>query len=255
MLFLLLLVRTSGRNRELDVRSYRMFRGCQCIFTPLFALLMNGCAYAPRQNIADACPDNLNSPIEKFCVVTPNVLWRGAKPDKDEATWLIQHGVATIINLELIHDDRRALGRTTPQDGMVHELGYFRVRDWEPLKLVTPGIVDDHIAHFLAIVAQQPRPIFVHCRYGQDRTGAMIAVFRMLMEGVSQEDAIEELRRYSGLWFQADEKYVRGLSPRRLEEIKRKMTEWIPKLKMEAKFTCANGVCAIAANDSLKRQD
>ena len=133
-----------------------------------------------------------------------------------------------------------------PQGDGVIEVGYFHVRDWEPLKLVTPRIVDDHIAHFLAIVDQQPKPIYVHCRYGQDRTGAMIAVYRMLIEGVSEEDAIAELRRNRGNWIDVDEKYVRGLSPHHLEEIRRKMAEWIPKLKMDARIVCSEGGCDIS---------
>ena len=120
------------------------------------------------------------------------------------------------------------------------------MRDWEPLKLTTPRIVDDHIAHFLAIVDQQPKPIYLHCRYGQDRTGAMVAVYRMLIEGVSEEDAIAELRRNRGNWIDVDEKYVRGLSPHHLEEIRHKMLEWIPKLKMDALLVCSKGVCDIS---------
>jgi protein tyrosine phosphatase (PTP) superfamily phosphohydrolase (DUF442 family) len=212
----------------------------------VLALKLHACAYTPELNAADPCPDHLNAPIREFCVVTPDVLWRGSKPDRDDATWLIQQGVATIVNLELLHDDKHDLDQASPRGNGVTEVGYFRVRDWEPLKLVTPRIVDDHIAHFLAIIAQQPKPIYVHCRYGQDRTGAMIAVFRMLIEGVSEEDAIAELRRNRGNWLALDEKYIRGLSPSHLEEIRRKMTEWIPKLKMDARVVCSNGACAIA---------
>jgi len=216
------------------------------ILAAVLAFSMHACAYIPEQDAADPCADHLNAPIREFCVVTPGVLWRGAKPDRDDATWLIQHGVATIVNLELIHDDEHALALANPRSDAFYEVGYFRVRDWEPLKLATPRIVDDHVAHFLAIVDQQPKPIYVHCRYGQDRTGAMIAVFRMLMEGVSEEDAIAEMRRNRGNWLAVDEEYVRGLSPHHLEEIRRKMAEWIPKLKMDARVVCSNGACVIS---------
>jgi protein tyrosine phosphatase (PTP) superfamily phosphohydrolase (DUF442 family) len=225
-------------------RSVRLALSWQVMVTVL-ALSMQGCAYTPELNATDPCPDDLNAPIKEFCVVTPNVLWRGSKPDQHDITWLMQQGVATIVNLELIHDDERALDRATPEGNRVIDVGYFRVRDWEPLKMVTPRIVDDHIAHFLAIVDQQPKPIYLHCRYGQDRTGAMIAVYRMLMEGVSEEDAIEELRRNRGNWLEVDEKYVRGLSPHHLEEIRRKMAEWIPQLKRDARVVCSQGVCAL----------
>lgn len=222
-----------------------MVSGWQLLFV-LLAFSMQGCAYTPQQNVANPCPDNLNAPIKVFCVVTPNTLWRGSKPDQDGATWLIQQGVATIVNLELIHDDIKVLGRATPEGDHVFQVGYFRVRDWEPLKLATPRIVDDHIAHFLAIVDQQPKPIYVHCRYGQDRTGAMIAVYRILMEGVSEEDAIGELRRNRGNWIEVDEQYIRSLTPHHLEEIRQKMAGWIPKLKMDASVVCSKRSCAIS---------
>ena len=111
---------------------------------------------------------------------------------------------------------------------------------------VAPSVVDDHVAHFLAIVSQQPKPVYVHCRYGENRTGVMVAAYRMVVEGVSEEAAIEEMRRYQGLWFNADAKYIRGLSPERRERIRRKVMEWIPKLKMDAQVVCTNGTCAVS---------
>lgn len=74
-------------------------------------------------------------------MVTPNILWRGSKPDQDGATWLIQHGVATIVNPELIHDDEQVLDRATPtpEGDRVIEVGYFRVRDWDRSNWRRPG--------------------------------------------------------------------------------------------------------------------
>ena len=137
---------------------------------------MCSCASASKQSVAGACSNNLGSAIKNFCVVTPNVLWRGARPDKDGAAWLIQQGVRTIVNLELILDDKGAFGQATVDDANNYEVGYFRIHDWEPLRILAPSVVDDHVAHFLAIVSQQPKPVYVHCRYGENRTGVMIAV-------------------------------------------------------------------------------
>jgi hypothetical protein len=74
----------------------------------------------------------------------------------------------------------------------------------------------------------------------------MIAAYRILVEGVSIEEAIEEMRLYKALWLKADEIYIRGLSPKRREEIRRKSMEWIPKLKMDAQIVCANGTCIVS---------
>ena len=207
---------------------------------------MCGCVSAPKQSAAGACPNNLGSAIRSFCVVTPSVLWRGARPDKDGAAWLIQQGVRTIVNLELILDDKRAFDQATVEDANNYKVGYFRIHDWEPLRILAPSVVDDHVAHFLAILSQQPKPVYVHCRYGENRTGVMVAAYRMLVEGVSDEEAIEEMRRDQGLWFRVDADYIRGLSPKRREEIRGKVMEWIPKLKMDAQVVCANGRCTVS---------
>ena len=74
----------------------------------------------------------------------------------------------------------------------------------------------------------------------------MVAAYRVLIEGVSDEEAIEEKRRYRGQWFKADEKYIRGLLPKRREEIRHRIMEWIPKLKKDAQVVCANGTCVIS---------
>jgi protein tyrosine/serine phosphatase len=173
------------------------------------------------------------------------VLWRGAKPDKDGATWLIQHGVKTIVNLEYGHDDKPTFGHVTVANTNNYEVGYFRIRDFEGNPIL-PSVADDHVAHFLAIVSQQPKPVYVHCRSGMNRTGVMVAAYRVLIEGVRDKEAIEEMRRYKGLWFQIDSKYIQGLVPKRREEIRHKVKEWIPKLQKDAQVVCTNGTCTVS---------
>lgn len=149
------------------------------------------------------------------------------------------------MNLELILDDKTAFAHATV-DANNYEVGYFRIHDWEPLTMLAPSVEDDHVAHFLAIVSRQPKPVYVHCRCGTKRTAVMVAAYRVLIEGVSDEEAIAEMRGYrQGPWFKVDAKYIRALSKRR-EEIRHKVMEWIPKLKKDAQVVCANGVCAVS---------
>lgn len=230
------------------MRSFSFARTCRLAYALLLVIAIGSCTTGSKQSVAGACSDNLGSAIKNFCVVTPHVLWRGARPDKGGIEWLIRKGVRTIVNLELILDDKPAMGHAIVEDANTTTVGYFRIHDWEPLRLLAPSVVDDHIAHFLAIVRQQPKPVFVHCRYGENRTGVMVAVYRMLIEGVPDEAAIEEMKRYRGFWSTVDEKYIRGLSSKRREEIRRKVTEWIPKLKMDARVICANGTCAVSVH-------
>lgn len=141
--------KTGNMNKEIGMRSLSLACRCCLAFTLLFVFSICNCAYASKQSVAGACPNNLGSAIKHFCVVTPNVLWREARPDKDGAAWLIQQGVRTIVNLELILDDKRTFGDAAVDDTNNYAVGYFRIHDWEPLRILLPSIVDDHIAHFL----------------------------------------------------------------------------------------------------------
>jgi hypothetical protein len=111
--------------------------------------------------------------------------------------------------------------------------------------VIAPALLDDHVAHFLAVVDDQPKPVYVHCRSGQNRTGVMVAAYRVIVEGTSADAAIEEMGRYQGIWFRADAGYIRGLSPERRQEIRRKAAAWIPKLERGSRIVCENGKCEV----------
>ena len=214
-------------------------------FSFLFALL-TGFPSTSMPAAPAACANDLGSPIPNFCVVTPNVLWRGAKPAQDGAAWLIQRGVRTIVNLELLHDDRRVFGEAKPASAGRHELSYFRIADWEPNAVLAPALLDDHVARFLAVVDSQPKPVYVHCRSGQNRTGVMVAAYRVIVEGASRDAAIAEMRRYQGIWFKADSAYIRSLSSERRDEIRRKAAAWKSKLERGSKIVCEKGKCKVS---------
>jgi hypothetical protein len=208
-------------------------------------------SYASTQQGAPVtCSNNLHASIKNFCQVTPDVLWRGAKPDKKGAAWLIENGVRTIVNLELLHDDQDTLRQAKLAKTDKYEVDYFRVGDSEVLAVLSWDLLDDHVAHFLAIVDQAPKPIYVHCRSGQNRTGVMVAAYRVIVEGEGEDKAIDkaiaEMEGYQGLWFKADAAYIRGLSPERRADIRRKVKDWIQKLKRDARIVCEKGKCRVS---------
>ena len=58
---------------------------------------------------------------------------------------------------------------------------------------------------FLRVVADPARvPVFVHCSHGADRTGAMTAAYRVVVQGWDKEEAIREMIQggfgYHTLW-------------------------------------------------------
>ncbi len=73
----------------------------------------------------------------------------------------------------------------------------------------------------------------------------MVAAYRVLIEGVSDEEAIDEMKIYLWPWSETDAKYIRALSKRR-EEIRHKVMAWLPKLNKDAQVVCANGICTVS---------
>jgi len=109
-------------------------------------------------------------------------LYRGAQPSAEGMRNLKELGIKTIVNLRSFHSDRDEMGQI---DFNYH---HIYVKTWHPER--------KEIVRFLRIVADREQtPVFVHCQYGADRTGLMVAVYRVVVHGWSKEEALEEMTR------------------------------------------------------------
>ena len=228
-----------------------MFTGRRVPYGPLVVLLCAigapaGCASSPP-SIEMSCKTPLNPGIANSCVVTDQTLWRGARPDASAAATLIELGVKTVVSLELLSTDREAFESAAPNTSEPREIQYFQVKDWEPLAIVAPSLVDRHVAHFLAITRTQPVPIFIHCRSGQNRTGIMVAAFR-IFNGADVEETVLEMEKYGGFWSKPDAAYIRTLTPERRAAMEGEIVEWVSRLRRTAKITCSAGKCLVSAD-------
>ncbi|MEO0526765.1 MAG: dual specificity protein phosphatase family protein, partial [Bacteroidota bacterium] len=61
--------------------------------------------------------------------------------------------------------------------------------------LKTAEITENHLVEALGAIHTAKKPVLVHCWHGSDRTGAVMAAYRVVFENWSKEDAISELRR------------------------------------------------------------
>jgi tyrosine-protein phosphatase SIW14 len=205
------------------------------------AVLLGGCAArVPR---ADACAAPLAASVANSCVVRPGVLWRGAKPDTAGASELVSRGVGTVVNLELAHDDRDAFRAARPTLAQPRRVAYFRIREWEPNVVIASGLLDRHVAEFIAITRSQAKPVYVHCMAGQNRTGVMVAAYRVLEEGVPVEAAVTEMAGYRGFWFEEDAEYIRQLVGERAARIRTLADESANGLRPEAELLCTAAGC------------
>ena len=142
-----------------------------------------------------------------------NQLYRGAQPGSGGLKRLSQLGVKTILNLR--DNDSRAAQEQA--DASNAGLRYFNV----PLgRLGRPG--DDEMARALSIISNpENQPVFVHCKHGADRTGVVIAVYRITHDGWTSEQAKAEAKRY-GMhpWELGMKDYIRDSYKHQVEQSK-----------------------------------
>lgn len=205
------------------------------------ALLLSGCIYFMKHTPHGACSNDLGSPVRNFCVVAPGTLWRGARPGRADAQWLIDHHVGTVISLEL--DVRRAFESARPDPHLKQSVTYFQVRGFNAVQVVTHAHLDDHVALVLAIIKEAPKPIFINCRAGVDRTAMMAAAYRVLVEGVSPARAVKEMERFRTPWDLLNARYIRALTGERAAKIRRDTEEWESRLRPSGRFECRSGHC------------
>jgi protein tyrosine/serine phosphatase len=133
------------------------------------------------------------------------LLYRGAQPTREGFLELRSLGVKSVVSLRAFHAD------DIPIDAA---LKYERIsfKAWHP--------EDEDVVRFLKIVGDPTRqPVFVHCQWGADRTGMMIAIARIAFEGWTKDEAIAEMTQ-GGFGFHKEWQnmidYVRELDVERL---------------------------------------
>jgi len=62
------------------------------------------------------------------------------------------------------------------------------------LKFATGSITQDQLIEALAIIRDAKGPLLVHCWHGSDRTGAVIAAYRIVFQNWTKEQALDELK-------------------------------------------------------------
>jgi protein tyrosine/serine phosphatase len=112
-------------------------------------------------------------------------LHRGGQPTERGFEILKKEGVKTVINLR---DEQHML---TAEAEIIKRLGMTYVAiDMDPF--LPPS--DEKIEKFLKIVRDSQRaPTFVHCLHGQDRTGMIVGIYRMVVHGFDYQRAFDEM--------------------------------------------------------------
>jgi protein tyrosine/serine phosphatase len=139
--------------------------------------------------------------LPNFHVVNAR-LYRGGQPRAGGLKKLAALGVKTVINLR--DDD----AREAEEEREARSLGlrYFNV----PLSRTHRPDARQVDELFALMDAAGNQPVFVHCKRGADRTGALIAVYRVSHDGWTAERALEEAERYGmGFWQRGKKDFIR----------------------------------------------
>ncbi|WP_413992646.1 dual specificity protein phosphatase family protein [Labrys okinawensis] len=124
--------------------------------------------------------------------VTPR-FYRSAQPTEEGFANLSQDlGVKSIVSLRAFHADDVLAG------GNHLMLTRIPIHTW--------NIEDQDVVRALRTVlhAQEHGPVLLHCQHGSDRTGLISALYRIIVEGWSRDDALAEMRGgefgYHAVW-------------------------------------------------------
>jgi tyrosine-protein phosphatase SIW14 len=147
--------------------------------------------------------------IHNFYKVDEHV-FRGAQPTDEGFQYLAKIGVKTVIDLRGAGEGRRNEEAVVTGAGMK----YVNI----PMTGLTPP-TDTEITKILGMLEDSASgPVFVHCQRGADRTGAVIASYRIEHDGWDNARALKEAMANGMSFFQLPrQSFIRNFQARTME--------------------------------------
>jgi protein tyrosine/serine phosphatase len=155
-----------------------------CAVVALAAPVLAQEAAAPAPASAETRPATWAEPIEldgapNLHRISPT-LYRSEQPTALGMKNLEKLGIRTVINLRAFNDDQDEVKGTSLRT--------------ERVKILTWRIDDKHVIEVMRMLKNAENgPFLIHCQHGADRTGLMSAMYRILEQGWTPEDALKEL--------------------------------------------------------------
>ena len=106
-------------------------------------------------------------------------LYRSEQPGDEAFPQLAAFGITEALNLREFHSDDDEARKTQLT---LHQL-----------KLRTGKVTEDQLTEALRIIKNSKGPLLVHCWHGSDRTGTVVATYRIVEQGWSKQQALDEM--------------------------------------------------------------
>jgi len=121
-------------------------------------------------------------------------IYRGAQPKGKDWDSLAMLGIKTVIDLRQEDEHSSEAEKLAVEAAGMHYANVPLSDLWAPS--------NQQISKVLALVNTSASPVFVHCRRGSDRTGTVIACYRIIHDGWSNRRALREAASYGMSWFE-----------------------------------------------------
>jgi uncharacterized protein (TIGR01244 family) len=140
-----------------------------------------------------------------------DAVYRGAQPTDEGFKALAGLGIKTVIDLREIAEHSQAdEEKAVKANGM----RYVSV----PMKGMSSPTAEQVSSVLAYLNDENSGPVFVHCRRGADRTGTVIACYRIAHDHWQNDKALSEARSLGMSWFErAMQHYVQAFSGAVLE--------------------------------------
>jgi len=160
---------------------------------------------APALFVAVAAYGQQPAGLQNFYRVNEN-LYRGAQPTAQGFASLAHLGIRTVLDL------REFDSRSLAEKKMVEAAGMRYVN--VPMQGTnTPSPAS--VAKALSVLNEKDAgPVFVHCRRGADRTGTIVACYRISHDGWKAAKALNEAKSLGMAWYTSGmQHYISAYTP------------------------------------------
>ncbi len=121
----------------------------------------------------------IGTQLENFHQVSPDVYRSGQPKSRDLKLLVEQLGVKSVLCLRDLHDD------DDEAEGL--PLALYRV------EMEADDVEPEKVARAMQIIKDAPKPILIHCWHGSDRTGLVVAAYRISFQNWDPVVAADEL--------------------------------------------------------------
>ena len=133
----------------------------------------------PRLRPAEWAQPIIGTELEN-CYKVSDKVYRSEQPGPQSFGELERFGITGVLNLRRYHNDNDEAEDTTLR---LHSI-----------KMSAGWVTEQQIVEALRIINNSKGPVLVHCWHGSDRTGVVVAAYRIVIQGWPKEKAMDEMR-------------------------------------------------------------